>query len=145
MQERQEREQRMKEELKRELSVQPVEYERKKKALEEELRKVREREREILMRAGVKIEEKMLELQKSVQVSRTESTRNARLLRRLSTSTTSSRSSRSSATVDALAAASGMLKAEELLRVVREMNPELEARRQAALRVSAVLSCVTAG
>lgn len=142
MQERQEREQRMKEELKRELSVRPVEYDCKKKALEEELRKVREREREILMRAGVKIEEKMLELQKSVQVSRAESIRSARLLRRLSTSTTSSRSS---AAVDTLAAASGMLKAEELLRVVREMNPELEARRQAALRVSAVLSCVTAG
>ena len=36
----------------------------------------------------------------------------------------------------ALAVASELLKTDDLLRIVREMNPELEARKQVALQVS---------
>ena len=140
MRERREREQRMREDLNRESEMRGSEYEQKRRAIEEELRKIKEREREILMRAEVRRREEVLRVQKGAQVSRAESIHNAKLVRRLSTSTVSTNSSRSSAMVDTLSAASNMLKAEELLKIIRQMNPELEARRQTALQVSVILS-----
>ncbi|KIP10008.1 hypothetical protein PHLGIDRAFT_115825 [Phlebiopsis gigantea 11061_1 CR5-6] len=133
MKERQERERHMKEVSRRELEAQTGEYEQKRRALEEQLRNAKEREREILKRAEEKVQEKMKVLQNSVQVSRVESARNPKLLRRLSTSTTSTRSSRSSVSAHTLAALSVVLKADDLLCVLRLANPDLEARRQAAL------------
>jgi hypothetical protein len=135
MKERHEREQRMKEDIKRELVVPATEYEEKKKALEEEMEKIRQKQREVLLKAEEKLKEKMSTLQKVIEVKRADSIRSRRMIGGVVRRDTRKSSRRDSKTA-ALAVAYEMLKAEDLLRAVREMNPELEARRQAALEVS---------
>ncbi|EKM49929.1 uncharacterized protein PHACADRAFT_213711 [Phanerochaete carnosa HHB-10118-sp] len=135
MRQRQEVEQLRREELRRQYDQRPDEYEEKKQALLEELRRVQERQHEILMKAEAKLQEKITTLQEVAKLKRAESIRSARSVR----SAQSGRRmvctpSRRASTANVLMKAHEMLRVDELLRILRATNPELEARRQAVLQ-----------
>lgn len=135
MRARQEAEQQRRAELRRQYDAQNDAAGDRRHALREELRRVQEREREILLRTEAKLQEKIATLQEVARLKRAESIRSARSAR----SVQSGRrmvcaSSRRESMASVLAKAHEMLRADELLRVLRAANPELEARRQAAIQ-----------
>ncbi|GJE91064.1 DnaJ-domain-containing protein [Phanerochaete sordida] len=135
MRARQEAEATRREELRREYDDAERPLEDKRHALREELRRIQEREREILGRTQAKLQEKIATLQEVVKLKRAESIRSMRSARSVqSARRTLCAPSRRESTASILLKAHEMLRADELLRALRAANPELEARRQAALQ-----------
>lgn len=124
MQARREKAQQRKEELKAEMNKQDV-YEERVKALEEQLRKAHERQQQAFARTEAKIAEK-IQLYERIQLQASSRTKKIRAA--------SIRSSRSSI-AETLASTSELINPDDIMKEFKRMNPEWEARREAALKV----------
>jgi DNA repair exonuclease SbcCD ATPase subunit len=107
----------------------PDNYEERKKAMTEELRASHERYQENIMKAEERYRERIKQLEEDLKARR-EQLRRTESVPRVPTKVSR----------DAFNTVSEFLEGDALLQQLRDANPEWEARRQAALRVSRCLS-----